>query len=258
MAAGKEKSSYSFGEKLATVRVVKASSDWKQIQEGKRRRLSPSTMSLARAASGGATDEAIRNWLKLNIDEDPEAAEEEEKERLAKRGAKQKFDADFKALLVGFAIHRRLSFRAVSAQDLIDFAHGTFGRVILQQRVSEILNGYGFTSQLSMGRNSRMTDEQVVEDCVSFILELRNIRKSFWSLLVMDETGLWSNVVARLTYHFRNLYEIMTFALSLPNSPKLLNCVDQAFPLFLNHRVSLFRLSFQNLIFPSLATIQSY
>ncbi len=110
MAASKEKSSYTFGEKLAVVRLIKATSDWKEIQERKRRRLAPSTMALARAASGGATDKAIRNWLKLNIDEDPMTAEEEERERLAKRGAKHKLDADFKALLVGYAIHRRLSF----------------------------------------------------------------------------------------------------------------------------------------------------
>lgn len=213
MESVEEKKSYSFGVKLATVRFIKATSDWKEIQERKRRRLSSSTMSLARATSGGATPEAIHNWLKLNLDEEPELAEEEERERLAKRGAKQKLEADFKALLVGYAIHRRLSFRAVGAQDLIDFARGIFGKVILQQRVSEILNGYGFTSQLSMGRNSRMTDEKVAEDCVAFILELRQVRKSFWSLLVMDETGLWSNVVARLTYHFRNLCEIVTFPL---------------------------------------------
>ncbi len=154
MSASKEISSYSFGVKLATVRLVKATDDWKEIQEQKRRRLSSSTLTLARTVSGGATEQTIRNWLKLNLDEDPDAAEEEERERLAKRGAKQKFDDDFKALLVGYAIHRRLSFRAVGAQDLIDFAHGTFGRVIIQQRVSEILTAYGFTSQLSMGRNS--------------------------------------------------------------------------------------------------------
>lgn len=211
MSASKEISSYSFGVKLATVRLVKATDDWKEIQEQKRRRLSSSTLTLARTVSGGATEQTIRNWLKLNLDEDPDAAKEEERERLAKRGAKQKFDADFKALLVGYAIHRRLSFRAVGAQDLIDFAHGTFGRVIIQQRVSEILTAYGFTSQLSMGRNSRMTDEKVVEECVAFILHIREVRKLFPYLLVMDETGLWSNVVARLTYHFRNLYDITEF-----------------------------------------------
>jgi hypothetical protein len=210
MAMSKKKTSYSFGEKLAVVRLVKASDDWKDTQARKRRRLSPSTMDLARAASGGASDDTIRRWLSLNIEGDPTAAEEEEKERLAARGAKAKYEADFKALLVGHAIHRRLSFRAVHAQNLIDFAHGTFGIVIKQQRVSEILNSYGFSSQLSMGRNSRMTDEKVAEDCVTFILELRERRKTFPGLLVMDETGLWSNVVARLTYHFRNLYAIPT------------------------------------------------
>lgn len=210
----KKKHSYSFGEKLAVVRLVKTSSDWKDIQARKRRRLSPATMDLARSASGGASDDSIRRWLSLNIDEDSAVAEEEEKERLAARGAKVKYEANFKALLVGHSIHRRLSFRAVDAQNLIDFARGTFGMIIRQQRVSEILNSYGFSSQLSMGRNSRMTDEKVAEDCVAFILELRERRKAFPGLLVMDETGLWSNVVARLTYHFRNLYAISTSLLS--------------------------------------------
>jgi hypothetical protein len=166
-------------------------------------------MALARAVSGGASNDTIRRWLESNIDEDPAIAEEEERERLANRGAKPKFEDDFKALLVGHAIHRRLSLHAVGAQNLIDFARGVFGIEIAQQRISEILLEYGFTSQLSMGRNSRMTDGKVAEECVGFILEVREDRKTFSLLLVMDETGLWSNVVARLTYHFRNLYEII-------------------------------------------------
>lgn len=233
MAAIKEKNSYSFGEKLATVRLIKATGEWKEIQELKRRRLSSSTLALARATSGGASTKAILIWLNLNIDEDPVAAEEEEKARLAKRGAKQKHEADFKALLVGYAIHKRLSFRAVGAQDIISFAHGTFGIVIAHQRVSEILNGYGFTSQLSMGRNSRMTDEKVVEDCVVFILELRQVRKIFPGLLVMDETGLWSNVVSRLTYHFRNSYDTIPPCLPCPRSKNRPNPLVHAHLIFL-------------------------
>lgn len=224
MSSSKEKRSYPFGVKLATVRIVKAQSDWEEIQEGKRRRLSADTLTLARAASGGASDDAIRKWLNSNIDEDPEIAEKEEKERLSLRGAKLKLESDFQALLVGHAIHRRLSFRAVNAQDLIDFARGTFGIDIAQQRISEILIAYGFSSQLSMGRNSRMTDEKVAEDCVAFILELRVLRKTFKKLMVMDETGLWSNVVARLTYHFRNLYGILLLLKIRPKGEITLNC----------------------------------
>ncbi len=225
MSLNKEKRSYPFGVKLATVRIVKAQTDWKEVEQGKRRRLSLDTMTLARAASGGASDDAIRKWMNSNIDEDPDIAEKEEKERLSLRGAKLKFEPDFQALLVGHAIHRRLSFRAVNAQDLIDFARGTFGINIVQQRISEILIAYGFSSQLSMGRNSRMTDEKVAEDCVAFILELRVLLKAFKKLMVMDETGLWSNVVARLTYHFRNLYELQLLLKILPNCEKTVNCL---------------------------------
>ena len=95
---------------------------------------------------------------------------------------------------------------AVSAKDLINFAIGSFNYIIKQQRVSEILNDYGFSSQLSVPRNSRMVDEQVVEDSIEFILTLRVYRKFFKRLLAMDETRFWSNVVQRLTYHFRNQY----------------------------------------------------
>ncbi len=207
MSLSKEKRSYPFGVKLATVRAVKAQPDWTEVEGGKRRRLSADTLTLARTISGGASDDAIRKWVYSNIDEDPETAEKKEKERLALRGAKPKLDPDFQALVVGHAIHRRLSFKAVNAEDLVAFARGTFGIDIAQQRISEILIAYGFSSQLSMGRNSRMTDEKVADDCVAFILELRELRKTFYKLMVMDETGLWSNVVARLTYHFRNLYE---------------------------------------------------
>lgn len=180
------------------MRLILESREWADIQAHKRRRISPQLMSLARTASGGASNHTIRNWLATDIT--PDAA----KERLRKRGRRKKFSRDFLALLVGHAIDRRLDLLPLNAQHLIDFARGYFNIKITFQRISEVLHQFEFSSQLSMARNSRMTDEQVAQDSLDFILEVRRQREQFARILVMDETGLWSNVVQRLTYHFVN------------------------------------------------------
>jgi hypothetical protein len=202
MSLSKEKSSYTDGERLAALRIITRSKEWEDIQAHKRQRISPQLMSLARTASGGATDHTIRNWLQTDINSVASS------ERLSKRGRQKKISEDIKVIIVGFAIDRRLGMLAVSAQHLIDFGRGYFNVDLSKQRISEILESYGFSSQLSMERNSRMTDEAVAEDSLNFIIELRKDRKNFKRLLVMDETGLWSNVVERLTYHFVNWYKI--------------------------------------------------
>lgn len=194
----KDKSSYSPGEKAAVVRLITESEEWFEIQAGKRQRISPNLLSLARTASGGASPQTIHNWLATDI------SEKSIKARLSNRGRKHKWSEAFVDLLVGYVIHRRLDLKAVSAQDLIDWALGFFNYVISHQRISEIMWDYGFSSQLALSRNSRMTDEQVADDCVDFILELRELMKIWKRLWFMDETGLWSNNVERLTYHFRN------------------------------------------------------
>lgn len=167
-------------------------------------------MTLAKTAPGGANPHTIRNWIRTDINSEGSS------DRLSKRGRKKKISNDLLALVVGFAIDHRLGMLAVSAQHLIDFARGYFNVNISKQRISEILETYGFSSQLSMGRNSRMTDESVAEDSLNFILQLRNDGKQFKRILIMDETGLWSNVVQRLTYHFINWCEFQFF-LTLSN-----------------------------------------
>ena len=139
-------------------------------------------------------------------------AKREAEERLSRRGRKSNFTDDFEKLLVGYAIDRRLHLYSVSAQDILDFSLGTFAISLRQQRVSEILIRHHFSSQLSVSRNSRMTDTKVADDCVAFILKLRQEMKSFDDVWVMDETGLWSNVVNRKTYHFVNLYAISSLS----------------------------------------------
>jgi hypothetical protein len=211
MSLSKETSSYSDGERLAALRIVTESEEWAEIQAHKRQRISPQLMSLARTASGGATSDTIRNWL--NTDNNKNTI----KERLSRRGRKKKLSEDLLAVIVGFAVDLRLNLKAVNAQHLIDFAHGYFNRNIEKQRISEIMESFGFSSQLSMERNSRMTDEAVAMDSLDFILQLRKDRKQFKRLLVMDETGLWSNVVQRLTYHFVNWYKLLYLSPEVKN-----------------------------------------
>jgi hypothetical protein len=204
MSLSKEKNSYTFEERQAALRIIYASEDWAEMCAGKRRRLTPTTMSLARTASGGASNDALHRWL--IEDNSPENIAE----RLSRRGRKPSYSEDFKDIVVGYAISRRLDNKPVSAEDLMNFALGCFNISLRSQRVSEIMRDYGLSSQLSVPRNSRMVDYQVAEDCVKFILELRALLKLFPNLLFMDETGLWSNVVQRRTYHFSNQYEILS------------------------------------------------
>jgi hypothetical protein len=197
-----DKQSYSADIIGATVRFVKSTDEWLQLVNGKRVRLSSKLLSQARLIANGASSKSIHRWLDGNMDED------DINERLGHRGRKRAFTENFKKILVGRAMEHRLELSAVSAKDLINFSIGAFNNIIHHQRVSEILNNYGFSSQLSVPRNSRMVDEKVVEDSIEFILALREHRKFFKRLLAMDETGIWSNVVQRLTYHFRNQYVI--------------------------------------------------
>jgi hypothetical protein len=201
MSIIKDKSSYTSGEKAAVVRLITQSEEWGEIQAKKRQRISRELMSLARLASGGADNKTIRNWLTTDISEDAE------NKRLSERGRKRKWSKRFLGLLAGYAIARRLDLKAVSAQDLIEWALGYFNYIISQQRISEIMWEYGFSSQLALARNSRMTDEQVADDCVDFILDVRQLLKIWKRMWFMDETGLWSNNIQRQTYHFRNQYE---------------------------------------------------
>jgi hypothetical protein len=137
MSIIKDKSSYTSGEKTAVVRLITQSEEWGEIQAKKRQRISRELMSLARLASGGADNKTIRNWLTTDISEDAE------NKRLSERGRKRKWSKRVLDLLAGYAIARRLDLKAVSAQDLIDWALGYFNYIISQQRFSEIMWEYG-------------------------------------------------------------------------------------------------------------------
>jgi len=200
-----QKQSYPASVKRAVVRIIHGSPEWEEVQNGKRLRLSPDLMDQARLAAGGASNDSIRRWLETDI------SDEAEKERLSHRGRKPGHSEDFRMICLGHGIKRRIALLSLSADHIIDFARGCFNVTLRQPYVSELLTSHGLTSQLAMARNSRMTDPKVADDCVEFILELRRAAKDFPGLIAMDETGLWSNVVQRRTYHFSHQYEKFIF-----------------------------------------------
>lgn len=205
--------SYSSDTKAAAVAFVKGTPEWAQIQSGVRERLSHFVMSQAQALSGGASEDAIHRWLLEDIS--PSA----EKERLSHRGATPVFAEDFIKLAVGFAVDMRLDLQAVSRQAILDFVHGFCGITPQPQKVSEWLAEHGFSSQMALARSSRMTDLEVANEAVEFLLALRARDLDLKQILFMDETGLWSNTVERKTYHFINLYDTHAFLKSTPKSP---------------------------------------
>lgn len=194
--------SYSNELKQAAVRVVLESEEWKEICEGKRQRLSSRTLDLASLVADGASHDSINRWIKSDI------SLEAEMERLSNRGRPIEIPNDVRALCAGYAINRRLELKAVSRQDIIDFARGIFDISILPQRVSEIMIEYGLSYQMAMSRNSRMVSPEVAEAAYDFIMDLRKEELEPGDIIVMDETGLWSNVTRKRTYHFVNLYEL--------------------------------------------------
>jgi hypothetical protein len=62
----------------------------------------------------------------------------------------------------------------------------------------------GFSSQQAMTRSSRVTTEEVVDDAISALEEIRSYNFPPHRIICMDETGLWSNVTQPRTYHFKH------------------------------------------------------
>ncbi len=197
--------SYSNELKQAAVRLVHQSEEWKEICEGKRQRLTSHTLGLASVVANGASYDSINRWIKSDI------SLEAETERLSHRGRPLEIPQDLRVLCAGYAINRRLDLKAVSRQDIIDFARGIFDISLSPQRVSEIMGDFGLSYQMAMSRNSRMTSTEVAEAAYEFVMDLRTMKLNPIDILVMDETGLWSNVTRKRTYHFINLYELFKF-----------------------------------------------
>jgi hypothetical protein len=198
--------SYSNDIKQATVGYLQSTDPFREIQDGSRRRLSPEVMNIARQMSHGAHRSTISLWMNTDIDL------ASEKKRLRKRGCKGT-NPDLVKLAIGYAIHRRELLKKVSGSDIIDFVYACSGYKPTHQTISNWLKKHDFSTQLSVTRSSRLTTPTVAVEALEFIFELRERNLQPRQILVMDETGLWSNIVERRTYHFINLYEITNFLL---------------------------------------------
>ena len=118
---------------------------------------------------------------------------------------------DEEGLLVGFATSRRSVLEPVSLAILSQFCESYLSAKPSLATLSNIMLRNGFSSQKALKRNSRMTSEDVVGDAIDALEEIRSFNFPPHRILCMDETGLWSNVTAPKTYHFRNWCVIMAF-----------------------------------------------
>jgi hypothetical protein len=187
---------YSIDRKRAAVEVYAEAV--KRIAEGGKNSLTP--MSLASAAAGGAAPQRIYAWLKEDLSVEAEEA------RIETRGSASILTEDQEKLLVGFGASTRVELQPLSLKSLGGFAKSYLHVTLSNATISRIMSRHGFSSQQAMARNSRMTTEDVVDDSIDFIEEVRSYKFSPDRILAMDETGLWSNVTKPRTFHFKNWY----------------------------------------------------
>lgn len=128
---------------------------------------------------------------------------EDRNARLSRRGRPRILSEEQEKLLIGYACDRRRSLLPVSQAHLIDFAKAHFSVTLRKNTLSRITQRAGFSSQKALKRESRMTTQKVVDDSIAFLEEVRSYNYSLDRIIIMDETGLWSNVVAPRTLHPR-------------------------------------------------------
>lgn len=192
------KRSYSAAERRAALRVLEEEEE-PSIHEG---RSSSRALKLASRAAGGASKRSLERWQhESNTDQDVQ-------ERLSKRGRHRLLSEAQEWLGVGYAINRRVHLKAVSRENIRAFCHGYMDLELRPQFISELMQKYGLSLQTVLTRNSRMVDPQTAEDALLFLIDLKDEEWEASQILVMDETGLWSNATQRKTYHFKNLYEL--------------------------------------------------
>lgn len=154
-------------------------------------------VALASIAAGGASRTQIYEWSRQGLPDDPP---------IERRGARRLLSEDQESLLVGFACNTRSSLLPLSLELLRRFAQNYMRVTISLSTLCTIMQRHGFSSQKSLGRNSRMVDPQVVDEAILALEEIRSYGFSPDRIICMDETGLWSNVAAPRTYHFKNGY----------------------------------------------------
>lgn len=161
---------------------------------------------LASVASGGATRQQIYNWRKADLSEDAQATEEET------RGRPPVLSESQEALLVGYAVCSRSLQETLSLNKLQQFSSSYLSKELSTSTFSRIMIKHGFSSQKALSRNSRMVSPQVVDDAIACLEEIRGYDFPPHRVIAMDETGLWSNVSAPRTYHFKNWFHFSIFS----------------------------------------------
>lgn len=162
-------------------------------------------LDLASVASGGASRRAIFLWLKEDLSPAAVARKPEN------RSAVPLLNEDQEALLVGFALSCRSSLEPVSLETLKNFCEAHLPATPSLLTFSRIMTKHGFSSPKAMSRSSRMVTQEVVDNAISTIEEIRSYGFAPDQLLFMDETGLWSNVREPRTYHLRSWCENQCF-----------------------------------------------
>jgi hypothetical protein len=157
----------------------------------------PGSRKQAGLAAGGASLSTVSRWGSMNMTR--EAIEN----RLAKRGRHSYLLVEQEHLVIGYVVWRRVKKKVVAREHVVVFIRGIFNIELYPQRVSELLADYGITLQNSLSRSSRMVDEEVAQDAFEFVQEIRDLGLQPFQLLFMDETGLWSYLTSRQTYHFK-------------------------------------------------------
>jgi len=141
------------------------------------------------------------------LDSSPEAR----KERRGRKGIHTTFTRPIKKLIVGYALYERTKFRSVTGDHLIRFSQQATNLRPSSSTITRIMKAWGMSSQKSVGRNSRQVDTAVWTDAMTILEDIRSRGLLPEQILVMDETGLWSNHVQRRTYHGRSRYAIRFF-----------------------------------------------
>lgn len=192
-----KKRSYSGDTARASIRAFKAARTEHVPHPG----LAPAPAAVAQSSSGGASRATIYRWVNSDMSQDAII------ERLSHRGRHALLSEAQEALLIGNVIDRRLNLLPVERGTVIDFSEAYLNKHLRPQYVSSVLAKYAISLQRTLPRASRMLDLEVVEDALKTIVELREEGWAPRNILVMDETGIWSNSISKRTYHFRNWYE---------------------------------------------------
>jgi hypothetical protein len=138
-------------------------------------------------------------------------SDEANESRLHREGPLRVLSEDQEMLLVGFAVSRRSTLEIVTLEILQQFCENYLNKTPALSTLSNTMASHGLSSQRALKRNSRMTSEDVVDDAVDFLEEIRSRNYPPHRILCMDETGLWSNVTSPKTYHFLNWFAIILF-----------------------------------------------